>query len=284
MNFGARRNGFGAKFPRPVAFSKPWSGGGAYGGVKRLTFIPVAVSLVLVGAGFARGGDSSLADARRAQAELGAEIWSEVIRIENDTLASRYPRELHALVFELAGILWFYSDADGTQSLSLHRGRLAEEKADLAPLLRAIEPGFTRWAIVPSVAAEPIARRRALPNGCFVDSIAALRERLAHGAEIAGAQLLSYYVECEAGRAGHTVLVCETAQQIEVIDPLEPARVRRFATARGADALALARALAGESIVKARWVPLDLAAFGAVAQPGGATGGGNLGEIAVFTR
>ena len=245
-------------------------------------FIAVGVSLLAVVC--AQGADVSLRNARRAQAELGAEFWSEVIRIENNSLASRYPRELHALVFELAGILWFYSDADGTQSLSLHRGRLAEEKADLAPLLRAIEPGFARWSVVPGGAGGPKGRRPELANGCFIDSIAVLRERLAHGAEIAGARLLSFYVDSKIGRAGHTVLTCETAQQIEVIDPLEPGRVRRFAVALGTDALALARALEGGSIVKARWVPLDIVLVGAFARRESAAGSGNLDEIAVFGR
>jgi hypothetical protein len=249
--------------------------------VNRFTFIPVVVSLV--GAVFAHGADSSLANARRAQAELGPETWSEVIRIENDAPASRYPRALHALVFELAGILWFYSDTDGTQSLSLHRGQLAEEKAGLAPLLRAIEPGFARWSVVPATASAPRARRGELPNGCFIESVAALRERLAHGAEMVGAQLLSFYVDVETGRKGHTVLACETAQGIEVIDPAHPAVVRRFSAELGADALRLARAFAGGDVAKARWVPLEVSAFGAFARHEGSAGGG-VGEVAVLAR
>src|SRR5256885_1866204 len=99
----------------------------------------------MVGAAYGRGADSSLAAAQRAQAELGPEVWSEVIRVENPARGSAYPRTFHALVFELADILWFYTAIDGTQSLSLRRGQAAADKANLTPLLRAIERGFARW-------------------------------------------------------------------------------------------------------------------------------------------
>ena len=52
--------------------------------------------------------------AQRARAMLGAGIWSRVIRIENVSAGSRYPATVYALVFELSGILWFYTDIDGT--------------------------------------------------------------------------------------------------------------------------------------------------------------------------
>ena len=45
---------------------------------------------------------------------------------------------LHALVFELAGMLWFYTAEDGTQSFSLRIDRLDAEKADFGPMLRDI--------------------------------------------------------------------------------------------------------------------------------------------------
>ena len=58
--------------------------------------------VLVVGAALARGADFSLEAARRAQVALGPDVWSQVIRIENEARVSRYPRELHALV--LAGI------------------------------------------------------------------------------------------------------------------------------------------------------------------------------------
>src|SRR5688572_2544577 len=78
----------------------------------------------------------TLAQARHAQALLGPRVWSQVIRVENKTAGATYPRDLHALVFELEGVLWFYTAIDGTQSLSVYRGRLAQDKADLGPLLQ----------------------------------------------------------------------------------------------------------------------------------------------------
>ena len=229
---------------------------------------------LVVGAAFARGADVSLASARRAQALLGPGVWSQVIRVENEARASRYPHELHALVFELAGILWFYTDADGTQSLSLQRGRLAEDKADFAPLLRSIEPGFRRWSVAPEGEATP----GGLPNGCFIESVAALRLRLARGEPATEARLLSYYFETPAGRRGHTVLSYRTDRGREVIDPERSARPRLFSAEEADDALHLAQALEFQTVAKARWVPVELPAAHAGIFAGG--GGAGLDEFA----
>jgi hypothetical protein len=238
-----------------------------------------------VGAAFARGADSSFVHARRAQAQLGPEIWSEVIRIENSNIAGRYPRTLHALVFELADILWFYTDTDGTQSLSLQRGRTAADRADLAPLLREIDPGFTWWRIVPGEAAATSAtpgRRGELPNGCFIESLAALRVRRERGETIANARLLSYYVDTPAGRRGHTVLTGATDRGVEVIDPQEVEPLRIFPRELSGDALTLARALVGE-VAQARWVPIDQpGAPGRFFAAGGMFGGAGPGDLTAW--
>jgi len=220
-----------------------------------------------------RGDDASLADARRAQAKLGPEIWSQVIRIENDARSNRYPRVLHALVFELADILWFYTDSDGTQSLSLHRGRLAEEKSDLAPLLHAIEPGFARWSLVSDDTPVPSPARGELPNGCLIESVAALRSRLEHGKITQNARLLSYYIDTAEGRFGHTVLTYATERSLEVIDPERPGHAERFPISLGGDALQLARAVDSDRVAAAHWVPVSLvpAARSAVGPGSGAT-------------
>ena len=224
---------------------------------------------LVVGVALVRGADVSLETARRAQALLGPGVWSQVIRVENDAHASRYPRELHALVFELAGVLWFYTDTDGTQSFSLRRGRLTEEKADFAPLLRDIERGFTRWSVAPDGEATP----GKLPNGCFIESIAALRARLERGEGVASAQLLSYYIETVDGRHGHTVLSFATSRGVAVIDPDRPKQTRRFSASQAGEALELARALDGERVAAARWVPVDLS----VVRGGFFAGGGVAG-------
>ena len=210
---------------------------------------------LLVFAGAVFGADDSLADAHRAQALLGPDLWSRVIRIENDARNSRYSRVVHALVFELDGVLWFYTDADGTQSFSRLRGRLDEDKAGFGPLLRDIEPGFARWSEIPAQL-PPVAATGKLRNGCFVESVAALRERLARGGSAVHPQLLAYYVNTSGGTLGHTVLVSETGDRIEVFDPERRGEARFFPPRLLTDPLALARTLAGDRVAKARLVPI----------------------------
>lgn len=200
----------------------------------------------------------SLDYARWAQARLGPDIWSRVITVENDARRSPYPKVVHALVFELAGILWFYTATDGTQSFSLHRDNLAAEKADFGPLLRDIEPGFARWtetAPAPAGGA-PVDDGSPLRNGCFIESVVALRERVARGEGAAEPRLLSYYANTSAGRLGHTVLSYRVGGRVEILDPAQRERTFVFPLAAGADPLTLARALAGREVVKARYLPL----------------------------
>ncbi len=200
-------------------------------------------------------GDDTLNHALQAQALLSSDVWSQVIRIENSHRAGRYPRVMHALVFELADILWFYSAVDGTQSFSLHRGRLAQEKADFAPLLRDIDRGFTRWTVVENVllAAAPQVR---LPNGCFIESVVALRNRLNRGLESVRPQLLSFYGSASQGAPGHTVLAYETAGQVEVIDSAHAGRSLNFPAALARDAVKLAQAVRGSRVTRAILFPL----------------------------
>lgn len=245
-----------AKARRFVAKSAGWCGTGEWSGVK--TLLPAFVlALVLVTAGRAQ---SSLDAARRAQELLGPEVWSRVITIENENRHSPYPRTVHALIFELAGILWFYTDHDGTQSFSLHVGRVEEEKADFAPLLRDIDPGFRRWA---GVERDPAGRTRQdgdepLRNGCFVESVVALRERLGRGGVAEEPRLLSYYAATSSGRVAHTVLAFNVGDRVEIVDPAQRDQAFVFPRKSGASALALARALVGRDVVQARYVPLRM--------------------------
>jgi hypothetical protein len=201
-------------------------------------------------------------DARRhaqvAQAALGPGVWSRLIRIENENRTGPYPRIVHAVVFELAGLLWFYTDTDGTQSFSLHRGRLAEEEQDFGPLLRAIDPGFVRWTIVPDAPGSVSAATEELPNGCFLESVAALRRLVDAGVSVNQPMLLSYYADPSRRKAGHTVLAYETQGRLELIDPAQPKTRETFSLALRADPLRLARAAAGDFVVKARYLPLEL--------------------------
>lgn len=217
--------------------------------------------------------DALLLHAREARARLGAEVWSQVIRVENQTSGQGYPKVVYALVFELAGVLWFYDAAHGTQSFSLHRGRLAEEKADFAPLLRDIHAGFASWSVVPDHAGEkPV--RRLLRNGCFIESVVALRERLGRGGEAVRPQLLSYYLKSNDGLHGHTVLAYETGDRVEIVDSADPGRPLTFPATLGRDALQLARAMLGQSVAAARLISLEpalaperFAAAGAASAP-----------------
>lgn len=203
-------------------------------------------------------GALSLDHARRAREMLGEETWSRIVAVENTRKESVYPTSLHALVFELGGILWFYTDVDGTQSFSLHKNNLAAEKTNFAPLLRAIESGFAEHRILAEeqlAALPPLpAADGPLPNGCFIESYAALRERVAAGELILGARLMSFYA---AGRrAGHTVLTYETPGGFFVLDPMNSPKPRRIDRRRAGDAMAIARVLVpGVPLEEARWVP-----------------------------
>jgi len=214
--------------------------------------LPLGFALSLFGAAVVCA-DDSLAHARQAQAMLGPDVWSQVIHIENAARRSPYPSTLHALVFELEGVLWFYSDRDGTQSFSLQRGRLAEEKADFGPLLRDIDQGFTRWSVVAGADSAAKAARGPLPNGCFIQSVVASRG-LGAGAD--QLQLLAYYVRTSSGLRGHTVLTYKTRGHLAVLDPERPLQAQEFSEALSHDALTLARAVRGGDVVGARLLPL----------------------------
>ncbi len=206
--------------------------------------------------------NDALLHARRAQALLGPDVWSRLVRVENRARPGAYPRTVYALVFEFMGRLWFYADVNGTQSFSLHAGRLEQEKADFGPLLRDIEPGFQRWSVLPDdgTAAGP------LPNGCFIESVALLRARLAQGRPVSSPQLLSYYVDTHQGRRGHTVLLYRDNERTVVCDPARA--LGDFSLPTGvtlSNALEVARTLEGPAVVKAQFLAIPLPAKPALA-------------------
>lgn len=190
---------------------------------------------------------------------LGPATWSRVVRITNRAARSGYPREFAALIFEFSGILWFYTDVDGTQSFSLKANRLAADKAEFAPLLRAIEPGLDLRDIVadpPAGEVAPSVGMRHPPNDCFIASVAALQAMLARGESIRAARLLSYYIDTPRGRRGHTLLTYETPRGAFVFDPAGVGQTQKIAADLTRDALLLARWLrSGDAVAKARWVP-----------------------------
>jgi hypothetical protein len=220
-------------------------------------FLPLVVLLFA----FARA-DESLLQARRAQTLLADDVWSQVIRIDNIALDSIYPRTVHALIFEFVGRLWFYCSVNGTQSFSLYADRLVEDKADLAPLLREIEPGFRRWVVL----ADGDAPAGRLENGCFLESIATLRQRVAGGVDIAEPRLLSYYIDTPTGSRGHTVLVYRARGRTIICDPSQPETSFSFPVALARDAVKLARAFENLDVTKARLLPIPLPAKAPAAQ------------------
>jgi hypothetical protein len=200
-----------------------------------------------------------LADAVAVRAMLGGDTWSRLVRIDNTgprpTLKrSVYPRTVYAVVFELSGVLWFYTDADGTQSLSLTRGTVERDEADPGPLLHAIDPGFAGWSWV-DVPAGPTASRRP-PNACFVESVAALYRRMSAGGVADSPRLLSYYVDTPGGRLGHTVLIFDTARGLSAVDSDESDRPVSVPFDLASDPRAMSAYLRGGPVSAARTFPI----------------------------
>lgn len=215
-------------------------------------------------------GATPLESARRAQVMLGAETWSRIIRVENRSARSSYPTMVDALVFEQAGILWFYAATEGTQSLSLYRDRLAEDKDALGPLLRAINPGFVSFGFLPD-SDEGVAQypEVPLPNGCFIECLAAWRARVVRGERMEQPRLLSCYADSAAGLRGHTVLTYETPQGFVLLDPADNSRPQLVPGKWKEDPLALASiVMEGATVLKARWVPVDKHSVPLVAKAG----------------
>lgn len=196
----------------------------------------------------------STLQARRAAAMLGPTLWKRVILIRNTAPASRYPRSLGAVVFEMGGILWFYTPTDGTQSLSLELGRAEADERDFGRLLPRIDPGFTQWEFDAAGAAGDETGPTP-PNACFLESVALLRNRICAGAPVEQPRLLAYYVALPGGLRGHTVLFFRVREGLTIIDPLRPKRQLRVRPRRPEDAKEVALCLRGD-IASARWIPI----------------------------
>lgn len=181
--------------------------------------------------------ESTAWEARRL---LGPGVWARVLRIENVNPHSVYPEIVYATVFEYGGILWFYTGQDGTQSFSLHRGQIAFEKASFARLLQAIDPGFVRYSFMPERAWELVKSSSRLPEGCFVECVAALHDSLDRGVPVRRAALMTYYLRYEGQIFGHTVLTYETDDGAYLVDWARGKAPRQLQS-NPEDALAVAR-------------------------------------------
>jgi hypothetical protein len=218
-------------------------------------------TLLATATGFARAPDG-LADAFAARSLLGPDVWARVVRIQNAGnrgLEKRtcYPATTYALLFELSGILWFYCDADGTQSLSLRLGSLEADKADPGPLFKAISPRFGSWEWVDGPARTESGLGLHPPNDCFIECVAILRRRAAAAAEPFSSSLLFSYVDTPTGRLGHTVLIFQARDGMTAVDPDKPDRPVRIPAPAGADPRAIARFLRGGEVAVARKLPID---------------------------
>jgi hypothetical protein len=225
-----------------------------------------ALLLATAGAASAevRAAPQGLRDALAARAMLGDGVWARVVRIDNAGRRpawrrSAYPKIVFALVFELSGALWFYTDADGTQSLSLTLGTLERDKAAPGPLFLAIDPGFTSWAWIPEPGDLRDPSGPPPANACFVESISALLQRTALGGEADAPELLSYYVDTPFGRLGHTVLLYGTRGGLAAVDPGSPGRPVILPATLGADPRAISAYLWGKPVAAARTLPVRFA-------------------------
>jgi hypothetical protein len=201
----------------------------------------------------------SLESAFQARAMLGPDVWSRVLRIENDQADrhSRYPAEFHALVVAFEDILWLYTEFDGTQTLSRYAGRLEEDRADLAPLLQAVEPGLARFEDVTDAqpAAVPAA---APPYACFPAAVARWQQLRQEPNPPERARLIAYYPERQ--RQGHVVLEYWRDGRRYVFDSNHPGSDREISPRLAEDPLKVARSLfrPGERDRPARAMHLDL--------------------------
>jgi hypothetical protein len=200
------------------------------------------------------GADGSLDAVRRAQALLGHQTWSEVIRIDNTGARSRYPRVVPALIFQLDSVLWFYTPTDGTQSLSLYRNHAEADKLDLGPLLAAIDGGFSHWEVLAPAGGTGPAQAR-IPNGCLIESMAIFFQLRANGVRLENPKLLTYYVALPGGIRGHTVLQYSLGGRVQIVDPYVPTRTLKIRAANENDPKSVADRIRGD-IAKARHLPL----------------------------
>jgi hypothetical protein len=248
--------------------------------VRPLCLLLFLVLAAPVSAG-ARSSLRGLEDAVAARSLLGADSWCRIVRIENSAPRGPfhchdYPKVVYAAVFELSGLLWFYTDTDGTQSLSLTTGTALRDEANPGPLFLALYHGFTRWSWVDDpIVATDVAT--APPNGCFVESVACLLRRVATGAEARSPRLLSFYVGTANGILGHTVLVYGTSRGLAAVDPGVSLKPIDIPGEVGDSPIALSTYLRGSPVSSARTLPLRCGRDrpGLIAQasgPGGGTG------------
>ncbi len=150
----------------------------------------------------------------KARSLLGADLWSKVLKIQE---TSRTNQVSYALVFEFNRVLWYYSPLEGTRSLSHRIGRAVEDKQRVLDLVKSL---FPKLLLVESIDIPQLSKPAggSIPNGCFISSIAALRDRASQLGNDCEAFLFSYYWRPKSLLVGHTVLLLKSARESLVVD------------------------------------------------------------------
>lgn len=213
--------------------------------------------------GASAGASDGLADAEAVRRLLGPGAWAKVVRIDNEgerglEVRRPYPATVYGVIFEFGGILWFYCDSAGTQSLSTRRGAIASDKADPGPLFRAISVHFRSWAWVeePGLIASRLGRGTP-PNACFVECIALLRQRTESGREARAPTLLTYYISTAYGLLGHTVLVFGAGDGLAAVDPDRPSTTVRIPREAAVSIDALSTFIRGGEVATSRVLSVE---------------------------
>lgn len=175
---------------------------------------------------------------------LGPDTWSRVLKIENAAPTVRYPAQFYALVFEFEGVLWFYTESDGTQSLSQQVGQVRTDKQNYLALARGLHAGFTR--VTDGACDQPPLTAlvdNKLPRGCFLYCMLNWRRLETFGAPARG-QLLTYYINTPTGSRGHTVLLYRYGKKHFLFDPADTELERTLLTPPPEDPLEAANVFA----------------------------------------
>jgi hypothetical protein len=222
---------------------------------------PLLLLLAIVGTCFASAADG-LSDAVAARRLLGPDVWSRIARIENAPAhglerRTPYPPTVYALVFEMSDILWFYCDADGTQSLSRRYGSVEADKADPGPLFRAISGKFGPWSWVDNSVDSVEAAAHAPPNACFIECIAELRRRSQLGKQTGLPRIFFVYEDTPTGRLGHTLLVFQSGYGLSAIDPDFSSTPKQIPARVGTEVRAISSYVIGRAVDEARELPIN---------------------------
>ena len=191
--------------------------------MKRSPLLAAGLGLLLAVPAFAGSRESAC----RARELIGPGVWSRVVHLEIEPVeGSRYPAKFDGLVVEFADVLWFYTEYDGTQNLSLQRGHTAADKANLGELLRTAYPALREYTIEPE-SAESIGEMVIPPNGCFLGCLVRWRELQQAHSPPKHARLIACFPPSEK-TSGHMLLEYRSGLTRYIFDPARPEKLIRL--------------------------------------------------------